>query len=159
MGYDLQAVVATQRVLSTLARATEEAHIVPLGQHLALLPMTDALFDAVTIDGAPKSHGFRKLPAGFDRALAACSTTGPVAYLEADYFGGIGSQNAQMWDSGHSVLGPLRLAENQPFPADGSPISRALRRLGVHKGHHHDEFDAVGLGRHRGTDDWFTRLT
>ncbi|MEU4253510.1 hypothetical protein AB0F15_39575 [Amycolatopsis sp. NPDC026612] len=159
MGYDLQAVVAAQPVLSTLVGAIEEAHIVPLGQHLSLLPMTDALFDAVTVAGGPKSRGFWKMPAGFDRALAACSTTGPVAYLEADYFGGTGSQNAQVWDGGHGVLGPLHLAENQPFPADGSPISRALRRLGVHKGHHHDEFDAVGLGRHRDTDDWLARLT
>jgi hypothetical protein len=159
MGYYLQAVVATHPVLSTLAGAIKEAHIVPLGQQLSLLPMTDALFDAVTIANAPQPNGFWKMPAGFDHALAACSTTGPIAYLEADYFGGTGSQNAQVWDSGHSVLGPLHLAENQPIPADSGPISQALRRLGVDKGHHHDEFDAVGLGRHRDTDDWLADLS
>lgn len=159
MGYYLQAVVATHPVLSNLVGATEQAHIVPLGQQLSLLPMTDALFDAVTVANAARPNGFWKMPAGFDRALAACSTNGPLAYLEADYFGGTGSQNAQTWDGGHVVLGPLHLVENQPFPADGSPVSQALRRLGVDKGRHHDEFDAIGLGRHRDTNDWLTHLT
>jgi hypothetical protein len=154
MGYYLQAVVATHPLLSKLVGVTDEAHIVPLGQHLSLLPLTDALFDAITITDAPRLSGFWKMPAGFDRELAACSTDGPVAYVEAEYFGGTGSQNAQVWDGGHVVLGPLHLPEKQATPPDGSPISQALRRLGVDKGNHHDEFDAVGLNRHRDTDDW-----
>lgn len=153
MGYSLHAVVAAHPLLSKLVVDTDDAHIVPLGQHLSLLPMTDAIFDAVITD-APPPTGFWKMPAGFDRKLAACSTDGPVAYIEAEYFGGTGSQNAQVWDGGHGALGPLHLAENQPAPPDGSPISQALRRLGVDKGDHYDEFDAIGLNRHRDTDDW-----
>ncbi|MEU3625813.1 hypothetical protein BS329_19210 [Amycolatopsis coloradensis] len=99
MGYYLQAVVATHPPLSKLIGVTDDAHIVPLAQHLSLLPMTDALFDAVTIAGAPRPSGFRK--------LADCSTDGPVAYIEAEYFGGAGSQNAQVWDGRHVALGPL----------------------------------------------------
>ncbi|WP_424185371.1 hypothetical protein ACOBQX_26230 [Actinokineospora sp. G85] len=113
--------------------------------------MTDAFFDAVSVTGAA---GFWTAPAGFDDALAACSTTGPVAYVEAEFFGGPGTQSAQVWDGGKVVLGPLHLAEGEPSPAEGSPISQALRRLGVTKGDHFDEFDAVGLGRHRDTEDW-----
>jgi hypothetical protein len=82
-----------------------------------------------------------------------------LAYLEADYFGGTGSQSAQVWDDGHVTLGPLHLAENQPHPPTGTPISRALQRLGVDKGNHYDEFDAVGLGRHRDTDDWLDHIS
>jgi hypothetical protein len=152
--YSLQAVIATRKLLSELAATTESAHVMALGHHLSLLPMTDALFDAVTIAGALQPVGFWKMPAGFDHALAGCSMNGPVGYVEADYFGGVGSQSAQVWDGGKVVLGPLLLAEEQPFPAGGTPISQALRRLGVGKGKHYDEFDAVGLGRHRDTDDW-----
>lgn len=76
--------------------------------------------------------------------------------LEAEYFGGIGTQGAQVWDGGTVVLGPLHLAEGEPFPPGGSPISRALRRLGTVKHGHLDEFDAVGLGRHRVTDEWLS---
>lgn len=152
--YCLQAVIATESVLRELAGSTAEARIVPLGQHLWLLPMTDALFDAVTVAGGPELDGFWKAPAGFDRLLSACSKAGPVAYVEADYFGGVGTQNALVWDEGKIVLGPLRLAPGDPSPTTGTPISQALRRLGAAKGDHVDEFSAVGLGRHRYTDDW-----
>ena len=40
--------------------AFEDARIVPLGQRLSLLPMTDALFDAVTVAGTPQLDGFWK---------------------------------------------------------------------------------------------------
>jgi hypothetical protein len=118
--------------------------------------LNDVLFDAVTVAGAPEPGGFWKAPAGFDRALAECSAYGPVAYDEAEYFGGIGTQSAQVWDDGKVVLGPVRLAEQAPDRSGGSPISQALRRLGVAKGDHADEFDAVALGRNRDTDDWLS---
>jgi hypothetical protein len=152
--YCLEAVVATEPVLHALAGSLEVAHIVPLGQHLSLLPMTDVLFDAITVAGAAELDGFWKAPAGFGSTLAACSAKGPVAYVEADYFGGTGTQSAQVWDNGKVVLGPLRLAEKEPSPAAGSPISQALRQLGATRGDHFDEFDAVGLGRHRDTERW-----
>ncbi|PJN40136.1 hypothetical protein CG747_13750 [Streptomyces sp. CB02959] len=152
--YCLQAVIAAKPVLSELIGSVEDAHVAPLGQQLSLLPMTDVLFDALTVAGAPELDGFRKTPARFDRALAACSAHGPVAYVEAEYFGRVGTQSAQVWDGGEVVLGPVCLAEGQPDPSDGTPISQALRRLGVAKGNHVDEFDAVALGRHRDTDDW-----
>ncbi|MCT9094097.1 hypothetical protein N4G70_35405 [Streptomyces sp. ASQP_92] len=152
--YCLQAVIATESVLRELAGSIAEACIVPLGQHLWLLPMTDVLFDVVTVAGAPELDGFWKAPAGFDHLLTACSKTGPVTYIEADYMGGAGAQTAQVWDAGKVVLGPLHLAAREPSPMTGTPISQALRRLGATKSHHVDEFDAVGLGRHRDTEDW-----
>ncbi|MEU4522154.1 hypothetical protein AB0F52_25980 [Amycolatopsis sp. NPDC024027] len=154
MGYQLQGAIATDPVLRKLAGTAEEGCIVPLTQRLCLLPMTDALFDAVTVAGAPTLDAFWKAPTGFGRALAACSAGGPITYVEADYFGGSGTQSAQVWDGGQVALGPLHLATGKPIPAEGSPISRALRRLGVIKGKYFDEFDAVGLGRHRETGDW-----
>jgi len=38
------------------------------------------------------------------------------------------------------------------------PISRELRRLGAAEGGHLDEFDAVGLGLHRGLGRWPNRI-
>lgn len=85
---------------------------------------------------------------------AAWSAAGPVAFVEAEYFGGMGEQLARVWDRGALVLGPLRVEEGEPFPADGSPISQALRRLGARAEYGRDEygrdeFSAVGLDRHR----------
>ncbi|QFZ19662.1 hypothetical protein [Saccharothrix syringae] len=151
--YCLEAVVAGEAVLRELAGSVRQARIVALDGHVSLLPMTDAFSDAVTVAGAPRLDGFRKIPAGFEAVLAACSAVGPVAYVEAEFFGGVGVQSAQVWERGEVVLGPLHV-EDEPHPAEGNPISRALRRLGVARGGHFDEFDAVGLGRHRRTGDW-----
>jgi hypothetical protein len=152
--YRLEAVIGAAPALR--AGSFADAHVVPLAGHLSLMPMTDALFDAVTITGAPVLDGFWKAPAGLGGALSACSKAGPVAYVEADYFGGTGTQAAQVWDAGEVVLGPLCKAERESFPAAGSPISQALRRLGVVKGSQFDEFEAVGLVRHRDTGDWLS---
>jgi hypothetical protein len=154
--YCLQAVIATEPVLRKLAGSFEEAYIVPVGQRLSLIPMTDAFFDAVTGADAAKLAPFTKAPAGFDRLLAACSATGPVAYVEAEFFGGVGTQTAQVWQAGKVVLGPLHLAEGASPPPTGTPISRALRQLGATREDHYDEFDSVGLGRHRDTEDWLS---
>ncbi|MFI0405819.1 hypothetical protein [Actinomadura sp. 3N508] len=128
-----------------------EARVISVGQGISLLPLTGALLDEVV-----ELDGDWKVPADFGRVLADCSATGPVAYVEAEYFGGTGSQAAQVWDAGEIVLGPLHVAEGERWPEAGSPISQALRRLGVDKGEHFDEFDAVGLGRHRDTGGWLS---
>lgn len=101
--YCLRAVIATEHVLSELAGAIEDghdAHVAFLGQHLSLLAMTDVLFDAVTVAGASLPDGLWKVPAALGRMLAACSANGPVAYVEAEFFGGTGEQAAQVWDRG-----------------------------------------------------------
>jgi hypothetical protein len=98
--------------------------------------------------------GFWKVPPGFDRLLAAWSARGPIAYVEAEYFGGVGTEAAAVWHAGDLALGPL-LETADPLPTAGrSPISQALRRLGVSAHGYVDEFEAVGLGRCRYMDDW-----
>ncbi|MFD0419649.1 hypothetical protein [Streptomyces sp. NPDC127108] len=154
MGYELHAVIAEGALLRGAVREMAAARLAPLGQGLALMPMTDELFDAVT-DGGPVSPlGFWRLPGGFDTHLANWSATGPIAYVEAEYFGGVGEQRAAVWDGGTLALGPLHVGEGQDVPAAGSPVSRALRRLGAVAGTAEDEFAAVGLGRHRDPEAW-----
>lgn len=125
----------------------------PLGQHLALLPMTDAYVDAVTVLGAPKLDGFWKVPRGFGSAWPRVPQRAPQL-MSRPSTSAAPARRPPRWNDGQVVLGPLQLALKEPNPASGSPISQALRRLGVVKGDHVDEFDAIGLGRHRDTDDW-----
>jgi hypothetical protein len=154
MAYTLEAVIGPTTVLSVAAQDQACMVIVPLRQGLSLVPMTDQLFDELT-DGSPSlSPGYWKFPGGFDRVLCRWSSTGPIAYIEAEYFGGVGRQCSAVWDSGTLVFGPAAIDEGPPGPDAYSPISQALARLGVARGGHHDEFEAVGLGQHRRTDDW-----
>ncbi|WP_046501028.1 hypothetical protein [Streptomyces odonnellii] len=153
MGYELQAVIARDEVLRGAARDFPAARVVSLSQGMSLMPMTDQLCDAST-DGTESPLGFWRLPGGFDKRLADWSAAGPVAYVEAEYFGGVGDQRAAVWADGAVVLGPVHIPEGQPFGSAGSPISQALRMLGVVAGAATDEFAAVGLDRHRSGEDW-----
>ncbi|MGX5182745.1 hypothetical protein ACWKT5_07945 [Streptomyces avermitilis] len=154
MSYELRAVMAGDAILRGASRDLRAARSALLGQGLSLMPMTDGLYDSVVDGGDTGALGFWRLPPGFDKILADWSTAGPVAYVEAEYFGGVGEQQAAVWAGGTLVWGPLQVREGQPFPSAGSPISQALRRLGVVAGADEDEFSAVGLDRHRDSEEW-----
>jgi hypothetical protein len=154
VGYRIEAVIGSLTVLSSIAGEHPVMVVVPLRQGFGLVPMTDAVFDAVN-DGTPAGlPGFWKLPGGLGRLLCSWSARGPVAYVEAEYFGGAGTQSAAVWDGGGLALGPVVMGEAEPVPAAGTPVSQALARIGVVRGGHRDEFEAAGLGQKRDTGDW-----
>ncbi|MFD9821348.1 hypothetical protein [Streptomyces violascens] len=159
MGYELEAVIAGDELLRSASRGVPGASVVPLRQGLSLMPMTDEVFDAVTDGSAEGALGFWKLPAGFERLLAQWSLAGPVAYVEAEYFGGVGEQRAAVWADGALEAGPLDAPAKTWFSHTVSPISQALRQLGVKRSLGEDEFDAVGLDRCRNNDDWISSST
>jgi hypothetical protein len=157
VGYQLQAVVAPAGLLRRVADGCLAMHVVDLAQGFALAPMTGELHDEVAA-ATGDMLGFFLLPGGFGDTLAAWSAEAAVAYVEADFFGGIGSQSAAVWGGGQLAFGPLHTAVGEPFPVEGSPIAQALRRMGVGRGRHRDEFDAVGLGRHRDHEGWLAEV-
>ncbi|OHV62980.1 hypothetical protein [Pseudofrankia sp. BMG5.36] len=154
MGYSLEAIVGPTAALSLVARDVVSAVVVPLRQGMGLVPVTDRLVDEVAGGGSAASLGFWRFPGGFDRLLRGWSGAGPLAYVEAEFFGGVGSQRAAVWSGGALVFGPVALGEGQLVPVDGTPISQALAWVGVTREGVHDEFDSVDLGRHRHTEDW-----
>ncbi|MGA5565113.1 hypothetical protein ACPCUV_28655 [Streptomyces platensis] len=158
MGYELQAVIAGDEVLRVASRQVLGSQVVPLGQGLSLMPMTDEVFDAVTDGSDGGDLAFWRLPAGFDTLLAQWSAAGPIAYVEADYFGGVGEQRAAVWADGALSLGPLDEPTKKRFSRAVSPISQALLRLGARRSRGEDEFEAVGLDRHRNNDDWISSV-
>ncbi|MGW2950472.1 hypothetical protein [Streptomyces eurythermus] len=154
MAYELRAVIAECGLLHGVSREVGRARVVTLRQGLALVPMTDELVDAVAGGGGTEALGFERLSAGFERMLAGWSVAGPVAYVEAEYFGGAGEERAAVWADGALAVGPLDVPVKRWFSRPVGPVSQALRRLGARRGLGGDEFDAVGLGRHRWTGDW-----
>jgi len=126
----------------------------------ALVEALDRAADAVRPDPFPE---FRCLSAALAEALESLSTGGPVAYMETEYFGGAGSQSAVVWAQGQVALGPLQTVTEWAnehlvcVPLAERAINRVLQVLGVYRGHHIDEFEALGLGQFRDTADWAQR--
>ncbi len=145
--YSLYAIVGKIEALSRLNLRYSSARLVHLNAGISMIPLTEALMDAVKTPGASASAtgGFEFLSPGLEiwaRALSAGTT---IAYLEAEYMGGEGSQGAIVWRDGAIVMSPLR---------DGNAINQALREIGVDAVLGQNEFEAVGLGRHRSPDEW-----
>lgn len=152
--YVLRGVIAAEAVLAPVA-AVFDVRPVPLrGGGLCLLPLTDERFSRVTGGRHVFVCGSAEVPPMFAELMAECSAAGPLAFVEADFFGGEGAQIARVWWDGELAMGPLTMEPGDEY--DPSPISQALRTLGVERGGSFDEFDVVGLGRHRETEDWLT---
>lgn len=93
--------------------------MVPLGRGLALVPVTDEVRAAVTGGTGAATLGFRWLPAEFEALLAHGSALGPVAYVEAEHFGGVGEERAAVWAAGALALGPLDAPTREAVPPGG----------------------------------------
>ncbi|QHC33125.1 hypothetical protein [Streptomyces sp. HF10] len=103
-----------------------------------------------------KTWGSGGCQGGFDALLAQWSAAGPIAYAEAEYFRGAGEQRAAVWAEGSLALGPLDKPTKKRFWRAVSPVSQALRRLGARRSPGEDEFEALGLDRHRTNEDWIS---
>jgi len=143
MAYSLQAFIGDP---GDIASIPLESALIALPQGKALLPITDEVRQKHHIPRSPLARDDYLeevyLP---DVVQAFGARARKVAYVEAEFFGGDGTQAAAVWEGGRLVFGPV-VAQDA--------INQALRLLGVMKQEHFDEFDAVNLGRHRDTDEW-----
>ena len=156
MAYQLCAMAGRRPVIQA-AGARTGVRAVELGQGIWLLPITRALRAGWGAAGAmPFGQTFLFLSAEIEAIACQVSRIGLVAYLEAEIFGGAGDQAAVAWRDGEVCLGPVTTQGWVQEPSNSAqwPFNRALRELGVARGDAFDEFDAVGLGKHRHTEDW-----
>lgn len=131
----------------------------PLTEDLSLVPLLAAGEDPGRAESSDGDPIFRLTPAE-EHLAAGVSCHGPVAYVEAETFAGVGVQAAAVWHDGSMTLGPLVWDSSAPAadtrqPAD-LPINVVLAALGVVPIPPMDAFDTLGLGRHRFTEDWLT---
>jgi hypothetical protein len=148
MAHELNAILGKVETLQPRARE-HGIPAVPLRHGFALIPLTPEIQQALVgrrrSEQPTKSVGQDELHEVFKR----WSTEGPIVHATNDVFSGLpGVQAAWVWQDGRLVFG-------QEGNAYSGPISMALLRLGVTGGRFGwDEFDQVGLGRYRETEQW-----
>jgi len=137
MGYTLQAIVGDS---ANLRSGLPGLRVVDLAKGKGLIPISEALRERFEIPFLEFGGG--AIPEGL---ISLMKPLKKAAYLEAEFFGGDGGQSSAAWEEGRLVFGPVSAED---------AINQALRFLGVDKKECHDEFDAIGLGRHRDTEEW-----
>jgi hypothetical protein len=144
VGYSIQSIVAIRGVFPaelptglTVVNLAGDVQMIPLGaaarkyHGIPFLPLTD--------------DGDVGLPLAIQKLCTQLSANGDLAYIEAEIFGGAGVQAHVLVRAGGKI-GSVVLANDA--------INSALRSLGIELGSDGDEFESLGLGRHRDTDAW-----
>ncbi|MEV6275810.1 hypothetical protein [Nocardia sp. NPDC051832] len=136
MAYELSAVIGELALLQGIGRE-HGVPVVALAAGFALIPLTDEIASVLL---APNRR--------FEEVLRKWSIRGPVIYAWSEMHAGLGVQAATIWEDGVVTY------HETGYPSHG-PISIALQRLGLTGAtDRRDEFDLVGLGRHRRTSAW-----
>ncbi len=139
MAYTPEAFVMRSAAADEAIRSLTAASAVPLAQGISLIPLTPSLMAGFKSSGYPGSDfEFKDLP-----TLAACaagwakriSRREPVAFLAAEFFGGLDSQAAIGWQAGKLAFGPVQA---------GDAINQALRWLGVTRAAQAPSRSAIG---------------
>lgn len=156
--YELSAVIADFGLLCDCGAG--DVPVAALREGLGLVPAQDVPLDGISVSAGWASGEPRaSVSPALDAVLSRWSRTGPVAYVEADFAGGVGWQTAVVWRAGIRRWGP---AYDDEFtaPRPQWPINHALALLGAeHKSaipEYFDLFHQVGLGWERNSDDWRT---
>jgi len=148
MTYSIQAFIAVQGGFP--AALPDGAIVLPLGSGMQMIPLGSAMRRRYAIPFLPLTDdGATVLPATLQAFCARLGAHGPLAYIEAELFGGSGMQA--------HVLMPAPGADadaDAMMRVSDDAINRALSWLGVTPVHGKDEFATVGLDKHRETDAW-----
>ena len=143
MGYYLQALIGKMEELGKHKTKFQHLRVITLPQGMVLIPLTDDLYDE--IGSGDEIDRFQKLSPAVEQWAMEISRDTPIAYIEAEFFGGFGGQGAVVWSGKTRVMGPIH---------SKNAINHVLRYFGIQVGTAYDEFDAIKLGQHRDTQDW-----
>ena len=148
MSYTMQGIVGDEQVLAAAAFGALGAVRLPQGK--ALMLFTDRVREQLGLSFLPLTdEGESQLPASIRDICARLSRAGKVAYIEAELFGGLGTQATAIWERGELIVPPI---------ISRTAINEGLRALGVQATTGKDEFDALALGTHRDIEDWVANI-
>jgi hypothetical protein len=164
MSHRVELFIARKAILENMACTLNQAHLILLPQGFALIPNINELFDEITNHRQSKMNEefeiFDKISGALISHAENLSHKGPIAYIETNYFGGIGTQSAVVWSETRIIYGPCQSetkwvnGQHVTKPAGETAINRALRLMGVQQENAFDEFDAIELGKFRNNEDW-----
>lgn len=146
MGYWLQAFVGRSKDITRFEKTFDLATIINLNQDISLIMLTEELFKQIT-DSAPGQpiEGFEYLTINVERKVLEYLQNSEFAYVEADYWGGEGSQSAIVWRKGERIM-EIKQKQNA--------INSILHHFGVVAKKKKDEFDTLQFGKLRSDRGW-----
>ena len=163
MSHNLNGILGPDDVIAGIAQRWLREPV-RLSQGISLFPLTHDLIESIEelVDkGSTREFSeFELLSSSIAQVISQSSFDSWIVYFETEYFGGTGQQSSAVWENGQLVYGPASSssswdAKNANHVVDnGWPINEALHRVGVWTDGKSDEFEMLGLGQYRSTDDF-----
>ncbi|KRD58510.1 hypothetical protein ASE40_19475 [Flavobacterium sp. Root935] len=146
MGHCLQAFICTKTDSENFAKSFKNAISISLGQGIALVPMTEELFDEINNS---QTSGFIKnfkfINENIEEIILKIIENKKLAYVESEYFGSTGSQKAIIWNQKN---------REQVLVLGKDNINNVLKYFGVIADEGIDEFQTLGFHNNRSTQKW-----
>lgn|SRR5262245_28953220 len=148
MGHHITGLIARRETFAKLGSPLSEQPHFALNGGFGFLPLDHQNLDNVVgLDAGEAVGKFEYLSPNLIDLLRSASNFAPFAYVETEYFGGMGGQGAAVFRDGAIALGPLS--------AERDAINEALALLGVSVSPgSFDAFETIGLDRHRCNGDY-----
>lgn len=146
MGHYLKAFIGNKESLTPILEKYESSKLVGLSDEISMIPMTDELFDDMNnLETSSGILSFEFLTENIEKKTLELIGRKKLAYVESEFFGGQG---------GH--VGLIRENCERIFVGEfkRNTMNEILKKLGVIRTEIKDEFETIGLDRHRQTEDW-----
>lgn len=146
MGYTLKAYFGRKENLTPVLEKYTKSKLVELNSDISMIPMTAELFDEINqMETSSEIMRFEFLTKNVENQTLETIGSKELAYVESAFFGGEGGHIGLIWRNGERAF---------ISDFDKRSMNEILKRLGVRKISSKDEFDSVGLGQYRHTEDW-----
>lgn len=144
MGHYVRAIIGAHKDIQRIENNYWLAKEIKLPQGYGMIFLTDALLDNIgeLFESANEPSDPETVTSCL---LQEYSFHTKLAYIEADYSGGIGTQSGILYENGNISI---------PLCSGEESINILLRELGVWREVNKDEFDSLNLGIYRRMDKW-----
>lgn len=142
MPHIIKAFIGKKPVVEKLAADWLKDHI-RLPQDFSMLFLTEELFEDITeLAGMENEleNQFECFTSAIASILESHSAQSSLAYIETEYFGGLGGQGAVLYENGQIKIPPTW---------EEGIINQVLSQMGAEQLNGEDEFDSVNLGNYR----------
>lgn len=147
MGHSIKAVIGKR---TDVQRIAEDwiCKMIELPQDFGMVPLTLKLFEDMEELLKPSGDDPCSELVGLDSTvveiLKRYSSCTKLAYIETDYFGGVGTQGGVLYENGRETISAC--------VGEGT-INALLKALGAWRKPDMDEFDCLELGKYRHFDE------
>lgn len=146
MSYTIQSIISDSSIKDKLNEMEMEMYYVDLPLNMVMIPLTYDFVDKNYMPFLPLTdEGALSIGEKLINLCKELSIGKKVVYIEAEFFGGEGTQACNLYENGKECEPPL---------IDIEAINHALKWLGIEHSEDKDEFSLLGLDAHRNTDGW-----